>query len=169
MASATVYTKAASFYHWAVAAPLIGSVACVLKAQDIPKEQKEEKMKWMWRHKSLGLLTGLIVFPRVGYRLLNMSKYNIRELPGEGPVSSVLAKGTHLGLYAFMTIMPATGIAMGMYGGNGLPFFWTTIPGFEQKNGKLAGQVSSKGSTIFVCIALCSYWSDISTPDSNEV
>lgn len=38
--------------------------------------------------------------------------------------------------------MPATGIAMGMYGGKGLPFFWTTIPGFEQKNGKLAGQVS---------------------------
>jgi hypothetical protein len=28
-----------------------------------------------------------------------------------------------------------------MYGGKGVPFFWTTIPGFEQKNGKLAGQV----------------------------
>ena len=34
----------------------------------------------------------------------------------------------------------SVGIAMGMYGGKGVPFFFTTIPGFEQKNGKLAGQ-----------------------------
>jgi 1,2-dihydroxy-3-keto-5-methylthiopentene dioxygenase len=38
-----------------------------------------------------------------------------------------------------MTIMPATGIAMGLYGGKGLPFFWTTIPGLE-KDGKFAGK-----------------------------
>jgi len=30
---------------------------------------------------------------------------------------------------------------MGMYSGKGLPFFWTTLPGFEKPNGKLAGQV----------------------------
>jgi len=46
------------------------------------KEQKKEKMNWMWRHKSLGTLTGLIVLPRVGYRLANMAKYKIRDLPG---------------------------------------------------------------------------------------
>jgi cytochrome b561 len=54
---------------------------------------------------------------------------------------ALAAKAGHLALYGFMVIMPATGIAMGMYGGKGLPFFWTTIPGFEEKNGKLAGQV----------------------------
>ena len=68
-------------------------------------------------------------------------KYNIEKLPGHGPVQSVAASVSHIALYAFMTLMPATGIAMGMYGGKGLPFFWTSIPGFEQKNGKLAGQV----------------------------
>lgn len=52
------------------------------------------------------------------------------------------AQAGHLGLYGFMIVMPATGIAMGLYGGKGLPFFWTEIPGFEKKNGKLAGQVS---------------------------
>jgi len=30
---------------------------------------------------------------------------------------------------------------MGMFGGGGLPFFYKTFPAFEQKNGKLAGQV----------------------------
>jgi hypothetical protein len=37
--------------------------------------------------------------------------------------------------------MPLTGIGMGLYSGKGLPFFWTTLPGFEKANGKLAGQV----------------------------
>jgi len=123
-----------------VALPLLGSVGSVLMAMDTPKEQKDEKGKWMWRHKSLGVLTGMVVAPRLGYRLINMGKYNIGHLPGEGPVMALAAKAGHLALYGFMVIMPATGIAMGMYGGKGLPFFWTTIPGFEEKNGKLAGQ-----------------------------
>eukprot|EP00558_Chaetoceros_sp_UNC1202_P006932 CAMPEP_0197238360 /NCGR_PEP_ID=MMETSP1429-20130617/4847_1 /TAXON_ID=49237 /ORGANISM="Chaetoceros sp., Strain UNC1202" /LENGTH=184 /DNA_ID=CAMNT_0042697487 /DNA_START=56 /DNA_END=610 /DNA_ORIENTATION=+ len=138
--SAAVYTKAASYYHWMVAAPLIGSIGSVLIAQNTPKEEKEEKGKWMWRHKSLGVLTGIIVLPRFSYRLLNMGKYKIANLPGESPIVAAAGKAGHMFLYGFMTIMPITGIAMGMYGGKGLPFFWTTIPGFEQKNGKLAGQ-----------------------------
>mmetsp|Transcript_23057 Transcript_23057/g.28285 ORF Transcript_23057/g.28285 Transcript_23057/m.28285 type:complete len:187 (+) Transcript_23057:115-675(+) len=138
--SASVYTKAATYYHWMVAVPLLGSVGAVLKAQDTPKERMEEKMTWMWRHKSLGVLTGLVVAPRLGYRLMNIGKYHIESLPGHGPVMDVAAKAGHYALYGFMTIMPASGIAMGMYGGKGLPFFWTTIPGFEKKNGKLAGQ-----------------------------
>ena len=56
----------------------------------------------------------------------------------------IASNASHIALYGFMTIMPATGIAMGMYGGKGLPFFWTTIPGFENKNGKLAGQVRNE-------------------------
>lgn len=130
------YTKLASVYHWIVAAPLIGSVGCVLKSQNSPKE---EKGKWMWRHKSLGSLVGILVLPRLGYRLINAAKYP-GELPGSGPIEGALSKASHLALYGFMTIMPATGIAMGLYGGKGLPFFWTTIPGFSEKNGKFAGQ-----------------------------
>ena len=47
--------------HWVVAFPLIGSIGSVLKAQDAPKE---DKGTWMYRHKSLGLLTGIVVAPR---------------------------------------------------------------------------------------------------------
>lgn len=163
-------------------------------------------MKWMWRHKSLGVLTGIVVAPRLGYRLFNLAKvscsqliigeetvqvkvensfewenpqeahycskafygfflhlifpfcfqqYKIEHLPGHGPVLNIAASASHLALYGFMTIMPATGIAMGMYGGKGLPFFWTTIPGFEQKNGKLAGQVSSEIANNFLCVKGC--------------
>lgn len=43
-------------------------------------------------------------------------QYNVASIPGL-PIEHSLATFTHYGLYAFMTVMPATGIAMGYYGG----------------------------------------------------
>jgi len=74
MSLAAAYTKSASYFHWLVAAPLIGSVGTVLKAQSLPKEAKDEKLQLMWIHKSLGVLTGIIVAPRLVYRIANMGK-----------------------------------------------------------------------------------------------
>ena len=72
--SVAAYTKTASLYHWAVAIPLMGSIGCVLQAQNTPKEQKKDKANLMHLHKSLGLLTGIIVAPRFAYRLFARSK-----------------------------------------------------------------------------------------------
>ena len=46
--------------------------------------------------------------------------------------------------------MPATGLAMGYFGGKGLPFFWTTIPGAQgdAKRGKWAGQAFKIHKTV---------------------
>lgn len=115
----------------------------VLKAQEAPKS---EKGLWMHRHKSLGLLTGILVAPRLGYRLFNAAKYRVEHIAGTGPIEQKAADASHFLLYGFMTIMPATGIAMGYYGGKGLPFFNTSFPGIvhtdETKKGnqKIAGQ-----------------------------
>jgi cytochrome b561 len=68
LAPKALYSSAASYFHWMVAIPLVGCVGTVLKAQQAPKE---EKGKWMFRHKSLGLLTGMVVAPRLAYRVLN--------------------------------------------------------------------------------------------------
>ena len=120
------YSLTASTFHWAVAIPFVGCIGTVLKAQQAPKE---EKGQWMHRHKSLGLLCGMIVAPRVAYRLLNRPAYNVMELPGSAAWEHMASKVTHYFLYGFMVLMPASGIAMGYYGGKGLPFFSTTIPG----------------------------------------
>ena len=132
---ATAYSRVASYFHWMVAIPLIGCVGTVLQAQQAPKE---EKGVWMFRHKSLGLLTGCIVAPRFLYRLSNMSSYNVQSLPGNASWENMAGSISHYVLYAFMTIMPMTGIAMGYYGGKGLPFFYTTIPGTTTPNGTIA-------------------------------
>lgn len=98
------YSISAANLHWLTAVPAIGCVATVLKAQDAPKG---EKGKWMWRHKSLGLLTGMIVVPRVAYRVFNRSAYKVFPLEGS-KLEHLAANAGHLGLYAFMTIMPAS-------------------------------------------------------------
>lgn len=132
---ALAYTRAAGVFHWLVAFPLIGCVGTVLKAQQAPKE---EKGLWMHRHKSLGLLTGCVVAPRLIYRLLSRPAYNVRHLQGNAAWENAAGNVSHYVLYAFMVIMPATGIAMGYFGGKGLPFFYTTIAGAEKPNGGIA-------------------------------
>jgi len=143
VAPKALYSAAASYYHWMVAFPLIGCVGSVLQAQQAPKE---EKGLWMYRHKSLGLLTGMVVVPRVAYRVFSRSAYNVVNVQGSS-IEHALGNMTHYGLYGFMTIMPASGIAMGYYGGKGLPFFVTTIPGVvkteenKSSTGAIAKQV----------------------------
>ncbi len=68
--AAKAYTATASSLHWMSGITMIGCIGSVLQAQNAPKG---EKGAWMWRHKSLGLLTGIIVAPRLAYRIVNRS------------------------------------------------------------------------------------------------
>ena len=115
------YTKLAGLLHWLSVPSMTGSVACVLYAQTLPKGA--EKGEWMYRHKSLGLLTGMVMVPRVATKVMSRSP---SALPGSSFIESSLAKLSHYGLYLFGIGMPATGIVMGLNGA-GLPFFTTTI------------------------------------------
>jgi 1,2-dihydroxy-3-keto-5-methylthiopentene dioxygenase len=95
----------------------------------------------MHRHKSLGLLTGMIVAPRIAYRLIKAgSAYRVQPMVGNANWENAAGKAAHYALYGFMTVMPASGIAMGYYGGKGLPFFGTTFAGAADKNGSIAKQ-----------------------------
>jgi hypothetical protein len=40
----------------------------------LPFQHLSNKLNRMFRHKSLGLLTGLVVAPRLGYRIFNAAK-----------------------------------------------------------------------------------------------
>ena len=81
------------------------------------------------------------VVPRIALRAAS-------AVPAALPVSfpeHVAANLSHGALYAFMIGMPATGLAMGYYGGKGVPFFGLfTIPGKADKtkeDGKFAGKM----------------------------
>lgn len=111
---------------------MIGSIGCVLKAQEV---KGKEKGPWMHRHKSLGVLSGIIMVPRLGMKLMSSE---VASLAGSTAIEIQLAKASHYLLYAFGIVMPVTGISMGLWGGKGLPFFFTTIPSFVETNGFVA-------------------------------
>ena len=142
----------------------------MLQAQQV---KGPEKGVWMHRHKSLGLLAGILVAPRFLFRLGSKIPAPMKEWssleqvvrlllthPAPPPTHSELpthsstypqaGKLSHLGLYGFMLGMPATGIAMGYYGGKGLPFFWTTIDGAPKADGAIAKQAFSIHKTMGV-------------------
>ena len=120
-----------------MAPAITGSIMCVLKAQEYDwKTSPEPKGKWMFRHKSLGLLTGMLAVPRLIAKLTSPS---VAGLAGDTKAIQILARVSHGSLYAFMGIMSVSGILMGYYGGKGLPFFFTTLPGDKEGNKSIAG------------------------------
>mmetsp|Transcript_21943 Transcript_21943/g.43581 ORF Transcript_21943/g.43581 Transcript_21943/m.43581 type:complete len:173 (+) Transcript_21943:18-536(+) len=131
---AATYSALTARLHWLSAPIMIGCVGSVLKAQQTPMPEKGD---WMFRHKSLGLLAGIVVAPRVATRLLQKAP---EHLPGAHKLEHIAGSITHMALYSFLLIMPATGIAMGYFGGKGLPFFFTTIPGKAEPDGAVAKQ-----------------------------
>ena len=52
-------------------------------------------------------------------------------MAGTSKVEHILANVSHYSLYAFMTIMPASGIAMGYYGGNTKYVYINKLPVFH--------------------------------------
>ena len=98
----------------------------------------EEKGTYMFYHKSCGLLAGMLLVPRVLARLAT-------KVPAHLPAPLPMQWGaslSHFAGYAFLFCLSGTGITMGYFGGKGLPFFATTIPGAEgeAKDGALAKQ-----------------------------
>lgn len=127
------YTQLMSVMHWATAPAMMGTVATVMYSQF--GAEKKDKGTWMWRHKSLGLLTAFLAAPRIAITLTSTKPADFSKIGWE----KALGKITHLGLYGFLFVMPATGIAMGYFGGKGLPFFNTQFSGAAEPNKQIAG------------------------------
>ncbi len=129
-----------------------GCIDLTVVAFHLQQAPKEDKGYWMFTHKSLGLLTAMVVAPRLVYRVYNRAAYRVEEVQGSSAIETIASKAAHYGLYAFMIIMPVSGVAMGYYGGKGLPFFYTTfsspVPADDAQKktfGEIAKNVSSGG------------------------
>ncbi|KAJ1448040.1 cytochrome b/b6/petB-domain-containing protein [Pelagophyceae sp. CCMP2097] len=137
-----VFSVSVKAMHWGVGVGILGCFGTVQAAMYTTKDYKPipgyVKGDLMNLHKSFGLLIGAAVVPRLAVRALSTAP---AHLPGPY-LLNLAADASHVLKYALMIAMPATGIAMGYFGGKGLPFFGYTIPGAsaENKNGKLAGQ-----------------------------
>ncbi|KAL1514853.1 hypothetical protein AB1Y20_003938 [Prymnesium parvum] len=140
------YARPLQWVHWLTAFGTIAIIGTVKGSQwttgpTILGTKGETKATLMLWHKSTAVLVTALFVPRV---LLRMFTKLPAELEGHF-VEHILAKIGHASLYAFMLAMPATGMAMGYFGGKGVPFFGVyTIPGKVDKtpeDGKFAGKM----------------------------
>jgi len=126
------YSKGVKIMHWVAGAGILSTIFFVKAAQNTKGKQKGDMMFW---HKSVGLLMLGVMPVRVAARLAAKSP---PPVPGNA-FEIMAAKISHGVLYGMMLFMPVSGAAMGYYGGKGLPFFYTTLPGASEKNGAIAG------------------------------
>lgn len=132
------YPQSLKALHWAVALGFGGSWATVQWSRN--SSDKTTKGTAMMIHKSIGVSLLALVSLRVGARLAASAGGKI-----PGPVTGapkwqhLAADASHGLLYALMIFMPVSGVAMGYFGGKGIPFFGLgTIPGAETPNGTIA-------------------------------
>jgi len=130
----TTYPTAMKMMHWGVAGGIGGCVVTVQMAmatKDMPT-----KIKYMTLHKSFGLTLASAIVLRLGMRAFMKVP---GAVPGTGTLEHIMANAGHTMMYGLLTFMPASGIAMGYYGGKGIPFFGLyTIPGAEKPDGEIA-------------------------------
>jgi len=129
------YSGSMRLMHWGMAGGVLSCIGLVqLNQRTTDKSLKGTAMFW---HKSIGLALGIAFIPRIAIRMAS----KVPALPKGNPIEHLAANVSHGAFYGLLAIMPLTGVMMGYYGGKGLPFFFTTIPGAskEDKNGKLAG------------------------------
>jgi 1,2-dihydroxy-3-keto-5-methylthiopentene dioxygenase len=115
--------------HWTMGGAVLGCVAFIKLVQNT--KDPKEKVKYMFWHKSCGTLAAGLLVPRLAIRAMTKTPPEFSKVLWE----KTAAKLGHYALYGYLAFMPLSGVAMGYYGGKGLPFFFTTIPGAKETNG----------------------------------
>ena len=131
------YSSLSVSLHWVMLILLIAVYACMELREFYPKGSDFREGLKMW-HFMLGLSILLLVLVRIIARVLG-SAPPITPLPPAW--QELLAKVTHLALYAFMIAMPIAGWVILSASDKAIPFFGLNLPALVGPNKALAGQV----------------------------
>eukprot|EP00929_Paragymnodinium_shiwhaense_P086035 TRINITY_DN46505_c0_g1_i1.p1 TRINITY_DN46505_c0_g1~~TRINITY_DN46505_c0_g1_i1.p1 ORF type:complete len:207 (-),score=45.13 TRINITY_DN46505_c0_g1_i1:374-994(-) len=144
------YARTLCLWHWLMGFSVLGTLGTVKVAQNLDSKHpmKGELMKL---HKSLALVSVGMLIPRLGLRLMT-------KQPNPAALHSKLS---HFLMYGFMMSMPTSGIAMGYFGGKGIPFFdFYHVPGAPDdkkdseiaKNAFKAHKMVGQAMVMWVCL-----------------
>lgn len=115
------YTGTAIALHWLVALLLLGQYAFGLALDDIPRGTPARGY-YVNLHKSVGILVGLLILLRIGWRLAHKPP----PLPaGMAPWQRRAAWFSHAALYACMLALPLSGYLASNFSRHGIKFFNT--------------------------------------------
>lgn len=120
----TRYGLMARFFHWFAALTVLGGLLLAELFELFPRGSAPRTAMVMW-HINAGVLTGLLVLPRLLWRL-NNAPPDITPPPGE--LVRRLAHAMHMALYLLMMVMPLLGVLMLQAGGRQVALFGWTLP-----------------------------------------
>ncbi|WP_255428238.1 cytochrome b [Ramlibacter cellulosilyticus] len=109
--------------HWIVALALVGQVLLGWYVHEIPRGTPARGW-WINLHKSTGLLLGLLVLFRLGWRLRQGAPARVTGLPAW---QRYAAGASHALLYACMLALPLTGYLASNFSRHGIKFFNTAL------------------------------------------
>lgn len=113
------YTATAIFLHWLIALLLLGQFAFGMLLGDIPRGTPERGF-YVNLHKSSGILIGLLVLLRIGWRLSHAPP----PLPATMPAwQRRAARLSHAVLYLCMVLLPLSGYLASNFSRYGVKFF----------------------------------------------
>jgi cytochrome b561 len=113
------YTRTAVVLHWLIALLILGQIGFGWYLEGIPRGVPLRSIV-VNLHKSTGLLLGLLILVRVGWRVGHPAP----PLPGSVPAwERVAASANHVGLYACMVLMPTAGYLASNFSRWGVSFF----------------------------------------------
>jgi len=128
------YGIIAQLFHWLVAVLVFVQATIGLYASDLPVGIA--RLKWLSRHKAIGVTVLALVLLRLGWRYLN----RLPHLPGSMPPwERRAALLTHRMLYALLLLAPISGWLYASAAGLSVTWFgWFRIPDLLAKNTQIA-------------------------------
>ena len=123
--------------HWVMVLLISAVYATILLRENYPKGSDIREGLKTWH-----FMLGLAVLALVIIRLLARLSQRTPPITPEPPAwQALLAKATHLALYAFMLVMPLAGWVILSASGKPIPFFGLELPPLTGQNEGLTKQV----------------------------
>ena len=138
------YSSLSITLHWAMLLLLIAVYACMELREYYPKGSDFREGLKMW-HFMFGLTVLLLVLIRIVARVTGGTPPITPDPPAW---QTLIARLTHLALYAFMIAMPIAGWVILSASGKAIPFYGLELPALVGLNKALAEQVKELHETV---------------------
>jgi cytochrome b561 len=136
--------------HWALALLIIGMLLLGFYMVGIPKGTPGRAF-YFNLHKSLGVLAGMLILLRLGWRLRHAAAPLPAGMPGW---RAVAARWSHRLLYLCMVLQPATGYLSSSFNKYGIKLFGAALPNWAWEDPRMRDLFMGFHKTIAVVFAV---------------
>jgi cytochrome b561 len=119
------YDRMMVVLHWLLALGLIGQLGLGLWMEGIPKDPPGERAAWFNLHKSIGMVLGLFILWRMGWRVTHSVPADLPDTPGWQQTAAKLNHGL---MYVFMLALPLSGFLGSSFSQYPVKFFGMPLP-----------------------------------------